>query len=212
MQKTKILIVDDHHLIREGLKKILQAEQEFEVIGEFSEAGPALLFITHNDVDLLILDINLPDKSGIDVLNEIKEMKTDLKILILSAYPEEQYAERVFRAGAMGYVTKDSASDELLAAVKKIIGGGRYVSSKLADMIATRFDFDLNKKLHEKLSEREFQIMIFIAKGISQAEIAIQLSLSPTTINTYRTRILDKLKLNSNAEMIHYAIRNNLVQ
>lgn len=212
MHKIKILIVDDHHLIREGLKKILQAEQEFEVIGEFSEAGSAVSFISKNDVDLLILDINLPDKSGIDVLTEIKEMNSGLKILILSAYPEEQYAERVFRAGAMGYVTKDSASDELLIAVKKIISGGRYVSGKLADMIATRFDFDLNKQLHEKLSEREFQIMIFIAKGISQAEIADQLSLSPTTINTYRTRILDKLKLKSNAEMIHYAIRNNLVQ
>ncbi|QQS37230.1 MAG: hypothetical protein IPM56_04555 [Ignavibacteriales bacterium] len=112
----------------------------------------------------------------------------------------------------MGYVTKDSASEELLIAIKKIISGGRYVSSKLADMIATRIDFDMNKKLHEKLSEREFQIMIMIAKGISQADIAAQLSLSPTTINTYRTRILDKLNLKSNAEMIHYAIRNNLVQ
>lgn len=212
MQKIKILLVDDHHLIREGLKKILLSEQEFEIAGEFKEAIPAILFIAQNDVDLLILDINLPDKSGLDVITEIKETKAGLKILVLSAYPEEQYAERVFRAGAMGYVSKDSASDELLAAVKKIISGGRYVSSKLADMISTRLDFDLNKKLHEKLSEREFQIMILIAKGISQADIAVQLSLSPTTINTYRTRILDKLKLKSNAEMIHYAIRNNLVQ
>jgi DNA-binding NarL/FixJ family response regulator len=211
MEKIKILLVDDHHLIREGLKKLLQSEIEFEIVGDYNEAIPAIEFIRGNETDLLILDINLPDKSGIDVINEVKAIKPEIKILILSAYPEEQYAERVFRAGAMGYVTKDSASDELLNAIKKITNGGRYVSSKLADVIATKYDFDLNKKLHEKLSEREFQIMILIATGISQADIAVKLSLSPTTVNTYRTRILDKLKLKSNAEMIHYAIRNNLV-
>lgn len=212
MNIIKTLIVDDHILIREGLKKLLLSQGGFEVTGEFNNATSAVEFIRNHEIDLMILDINLPDKSGIDVLSEVKAIKPEIKILILSAYPEEQYAERVFRAGAMGYVTKDSASDELVVAINKITSGSKYVSTKLADMIASRLDFDLTKKLHEKLSEREFQIMTMIAKGISQADIADQLSLSPTTVNTYRTRILDKLKLKSNAEMIHYAIRNNLIQ
>ncbi len=212
MNIIKTLIVDDHILIREGLKKLLLSQSGFEVVGEFNNAASATEFVRNNEIDLMILDINLPDKSGIEVLSEVKALKPEIKVLILSAYPEEQYAERVFRAGAMGYVTKDSASDELLVAINKITSGSKYVSTKLADMIASRLDFDLTKKLHEKLSEREFQIMTMIAKGVSQADIADQLSLSPTTVNTYRTRILDKLKLKSNAEMIHYAIRNNLIQ
>lgn len=212
MNIIKTLIVDDHILIREGLKKILISQSGFDVIGEFNNAASAIEFVSNNEIDLMILDINLPDKSGIEVLAEVKALKPEIKVLILSAYPEEQYAERVFRAGAMGYVTKDSASEELIIAINRVTTGGKYVSSSLAEMIASRLDFDLTKKLHEKLSEREFQIMTMIAKGISQADIAEQLSLSPTTVNTYRTRILDKLKLKSNAEMIHYAIRNNLIQ
>lgn len=208
--QLKIFIADDHLLIREGLKKLLLYETDLKIVGEADNPDDTISFITQNDVDILILDINLPGKSGLDTLKQLKVFKPDLHVLILSMYPEEQYAERSLKAGAAGYLTKESATDELINAIRKVAKGGKYISNKLAEKLIFRKNYE-NELPHESLSDREFQVLKLMAKGKQQVEIANALNLSTSTINTYRSRILEKLGLKTNAELIHYALDNNLV-
>ena len=207
----KVFITDDHLLIREGFKKLLKDEIDIEVAGEAGNAKDAMDFLLKNNVDVLILDINLPDKSGLDLLKELKEFKPDLRVLILSMHPEDRFAMRVLRAGAYGYVTKESAGEELVKAIRKVHSGGKYVSATLAEKLVFEIQSGSDKPVHEILSDREFQVFQMIASGKTLAEIADSLSLAVTTVSTYRARILEKLNLHSNAELIHYAITNNLL-
>ncbi|HSL89635.1 MAG TPA: response regulator transcription factor [Ignavibacteriaceae bacterium] len=208
--QLKIFIADDHLLIREGLKKLLLYETDLNIVGEADNPDDTISFITQNDVDILILDINLPGKSGLDILKQLKMFKPDLHVLILSMYPEEQYAERSLKAGAAGYLTKESATDELINAIRKVAKGGKYISNKLAEKLIFRKNYE-NELPYESLSDREFQVLKLMAKGKQQVEIANELNLSTSTINTYRSRILEKLGLKTNAELIHYALDNKLV-
>lgn len=207
----KVFITDDHLLIREGFKKLLKDEIDIEVAGEAGNAKDAMDFLLKNNVDVLILDINLPDKSGLDLLKELKEFKPDLRVLILSMHPEDRFAMRVLRAGGYGYVTKESAGEELVKAIRKVHSGGKYVSATLAEKLVFEIQSGSDKPVHEILSDREFQVFQMIASGKTLAEIADSLSLAVTTVSTYRARILEKLNLHSNAELIHYAITNNLL-
>jgi two-component system, NarL family, invasion response regulator UvrY len=207
----RIFITDDHLLIREGFRKILQDEKDISIIGEAGNAADAMDFVLKNNLDILILDLNLPDKNGLDLLKELKAIKPELKILILSMHPEDRFAMRVLRAGASGYLTKESVGDELIRAIRKVYNGGKYVSEKLAELLAFEVQGGIDRPIHEILSDREFQVLQMIASGKTLAEISENLSLAVTTVSTYRARILEKLNLHSNAELIHYAITNNLL-
>jgi len=208
----RVFITDDHSLIREGFKKILKDENDITIAGEAGNAKTTQDLVFKDEVDILILDLNLPDKSGLDLLKELKAVRPELKILILSMYPEERFAMRVLRAGASGYVTKESAGEELVKAIRKVYSGGKYVSESLAEMLAFEIQGGADKPVHEFLSDREFQVLQLIASGKTLAEIAEILSLAVTTVSTYRARILEKLNLHSNAELIHYAITNKLFE
>ncbi|OGU77852.1 MAG: DNA-binding response regulator [Ignavibacteria bacterium RBG_16_34_14] len=207
----KVYITDDHSLIREGFKKILSDEKDISIAGDAANAKDAMNFVLNNSLDILILDLNLPDKNGLDLLKELKALKPDLKILILSMHPEDRFAMRVLRAGASGYVTKESAGEELVKAIRKVYNGGKYVSESLAEILALEIQGGGERPIHEILSDREFQVLQMIASGKTLAEISDNLSLAVTTVSTYRARILEKLNLHSNAELIHYAITNKLL-
>lgn len=207
----RIFITDDHSLIREGLKKIINDEKDISIIGEAGNAKDTMSFVLSKNIDILILDLNLPDKSGLDLLKELKSLKPELKILILSMHPEDRFAMRVLRAGASGYITKESVGEELVRAIRKVYNGGKYVSESLAEMLAFEIQGGGDKPIHEILSDREFQVLQMIASGKTLAEISETLSLAVTTISTYRARVLEKLNLHSNAELIHYAITNKLL-
>ena len=207
----KVFIADDHSLIREGFKKLLKDEMDIEVVGEAGNAKDTMEFVLKNNVDVLSLDINLPDKSGLDLLKELREFKPGLRVLILSMHPEDRFAMRVLKAGAFGYVTKESAGEELVKAIRKVHNGGKYVSATLAEKLVFEIQSGSDKPVHEILSDREFQVFQLIASGKTLAEIADSLSLAVTTVSTYRARILEKLNLHSNAELIHYAITNKLL-
>ena len=205
----KILTIDDHEVVREGVKGLFASD-----VAEFGEArngSEALNLIRGGDWEIAILDISLAGRSGLDVLKEIKQMRPALPVLMLSMHAEEQYAMRAFKAGASGYISKASSREELRQAVLKVINGGRYVSPSLAE----RMVFDLTtseKSPHEQLSDRELEVLCLIASGKTVGEIAEALSLSDKTISTYRRRILDKMRFNTNAELTHYAIKNRLVE
>jgi len=207
----RIFITDDHSLIREGLKKIINDEKDISIIGEAGNAKDTMSFVLSKNIDMLILDLNLPDKNGLDLLKELKSLKPELKILILSMHPEDRFAMRVLRAGASGYITKESVGEELVRAIRKVYNGGKYVSESLAEMLAIEIQGGGDKPIHEILSDREFQVLQMIASGKTLAEISEALSLAVTTISTYRARVLEKLNLHSNAELIHYAITNKLL-
>jgi DNA-binding NarL/FixJ family response regulator len=207
----KIFIADDHPLIREGFKKILKEEKDFEVSGEASDALQVIDAVRTQRFDVLTLDINMPGKNGLDTLKEIKEINPRLSVLIVSMHPEERFALRTLRAGASGYIKKETAADDLVKAIRKVASGGKYISSSLAEKIAFDLDPGLSKPIHELLSDREFQVFHLIATGKAQSEIAGELSIGISTVNTYRSRILEKLNLRSNAELIHYAITNKLI-
>lgn len=207
---VRILIGDDHAIVRRGLKQIVEESSEMTV--DEAKNGQEVLEKTRTiNYDILVLDISLPDRSGLDILKHLKNVKPDLPILILSIHPEEQYAVRVLRAGAAGYLSKDSASDELMAAIHKVSQGGKYVTASLAEKLAFDLEKTTKTALHETLSDREFQVMCMIASGKTVKEIAESLCLSVKTISTYRTRILDKMGMKNNAQITHYAIKNQLV-
>jgi DNA-binding NarL/FixJ family response regulator len=207
----KVLIADDHTLVREGLKQIITESSGISVAGEAGSGEEALALIAGNDVDLLLLDISMPGRSGLDIMKQLKQMKPDLPVLILSMHPEEQYAVRALKAGAAGYLTKDSASEELISAILKISSGQKYISESLAETMAAFLSVEGEKLPHEFLSDREFEVMHLIVTGLSNKEIAFKLSLSSKTVSTYRTRILEKMDMASNAELTQYAIHHNLI-
>lgn len=207
----KILIVDDHAVVRAGLKEILESAAGMTVAGEADTGGKALTAIASRRWDVVILDISLPDMSGIDVLKQAKAQNPELPILMLTIHPEKQYAVRAMRAGASGYLTKESAPDELVTAVRKVAHGGKYASSSFAEMLAFDLGPDAEPELHKKLSDREFQVLEMIASGKSKKAISQELNLSPKTISTYRRRILDKMGMETCAEIIRYAVENELI-
>ena len=207
----KIIIADDHPLFRRGLKHALEETPDIEVIGEASNGDSLLSMIKSDNLDMVLLDISMPGKSGLDLLKQLKSEYSKLPRLILSVYPEEQYAVRFIKAGASGYLTKESAAEKLAEAIRKIAAGGKYASTAIIEKLA--FDFsDSDKPLHETLSDREYQVFGMISIGKSLTEIGVDLSLSVKTISTHRTRILEKMKMKKNAELIHYAITRNLLE
>lgn len=207
----RILIADDHAIVREGLKQIIREAFGMEVTGEAQNGAEALNLVRETVYDVILLDISLPGRSGLEVLKDLKAENPQLPVLILSIYPEEQYAIRAIRAGAAGYLNKASAPDELVTAIERVATGKKYISPQVAEKLAMEIDADSNKPLHEKLSDREFQILRLIAGGKTVSEIANHLALSVKTISTYRARILEKMHMKTNAELTYYAVKNDLV-
>jgi len=208
----KVLIADDHAVVREGLKLILNEMDSVSTVEEAQDGHEALAKIKKNRYDLVILDISMPGICGLDILQTMKDNKMKAHVLILSVHPQEQYAIRALRLGASGYLSKSSVYEELASAIKKVSAGGKYISSAIAEKIVFEKKGDLDKTPHEKLSAREFQIMCMIAKGKSLTEIARELFISDKTVSTYRTRILDKMGMNKNAELTLYALKNSLIE
>jgi DNA-binding NarL/FixJ family response regulator len=207
----KILIVDDHEVVREGVKKILDEQPGTVTFGEASTASEAIRLAHEQDWDIAILDLSLGGKSGLEVLKELRQIRPQLLVLILSMHSEEQYARRAFKAGAIGYITKDSPRAELVKAINKVIEGSVYVSPSLAEQLVINLGSGIDRAPHESLSDREFEVMCLIASGKTVGEIADILSLSDRTISTYRARILEKMRMKTSAELTYYAIRNKLV-
>jgi DNA-binding NarL/FixJ family response regulator len=207
----RVLIADDHAILRSGLKEILGHELKDVVCGEAEDARQVLLQVQSGDWDLVMLDITMPGRSGLDVLKDIKAVRPKLPVLVLSMHPEDQYGKRVLKAGASGYMRKESAPDELIKAIRKVLAGGRYVSPALAEKLAVDLSDDVGRPSHETLSDREFEVLRMIASGKTVGHIAEELHLSVTTVSTYRARILEKMDLNTTAELMHYALRNHLV-
>ena len=208
----KIIIADDHAIVREGLKQILSDSLHITSIDDVSDGIELLNKIQKNDYDIIILDISMPGKSGIETLRDIKSIKPNIPVLMLSMHPEEQYAIRVLKAGASGFISKDSAPDELIAAVEKIIGGHKYITPTLAEKLASEISPAKDKPAHEYLSNREFEVFKMIAAGNTITEIANSFNLSVKTISTYRARIYEKMNLSSRAELTQYAIQNKLIE
>ncbi|OPY09385.1 MAG: Response regulator UvrY [Syntrophaceae bacterium PtaB.Bin095] len=211
MKKIKILIADDHPIVRAGFKQVIADTPDMLVADEAGNGQEVLNLIGKKDYDLVLLDISMPGRSGLEILKDLKSEKPKLPVLILSIYPEEQYAVRALRAGASGYMTKASAANELIAAIRKISAGGKYISASLAEKLAFYLDGDATRPPHETLSDREYQVMLMIASGKTVTEIADELCLSVKTISTYRTHILEKMKMKNNAEITLYAVQNKLV-
>jgi two-component system invasion response regulator UvrY len=207
----RALIADDHAVVRQGLKQILGDTPEMVVAGEATNGQEVLDKIRAETWDVVVLDISLPDRSGLDILKQLRSERPKLPVLVLSMHSEDQYAMRVLKAGASGYLTKDSAPDELVKAIRKVVSGGRYVSSLLAEKLAFEIGTDSSRLPHETLSDREFQVLRLIAAGKSVTEIAAELYLSVKTVSTYRARLLRKMNLGTNAELMHYAMQNHLI-
>jgi two-component system invasion response regulator UvrY len=207
----RVLIADDHAVVRQGLKQILQDSHEMVVAGEATNGREALEKARAETWDVVVLDISMPDRNGLEVLKQLKAERPGLPVLVLSMYSEDQYAVRVLKAGASGYLTKDSAADELVEAVHRAVRGGRYVSQTLAEKLAFEIGADPSKLPHEMLSDREFQVLRMMGAGKTIKGIAAELSLSDKTISTYRARILQKMRYTTNAELIRYAVENRLV-
>ena len=207
----KILIADDHTLFRKGLKHILSEYPDMVVTDEASNGQEVLDKIWHNDYDMVLLDITMPGMTGLDALKQLKNDKPKLPVLVLSMHPEEQYAVRVIRAGASGYLRKESAPDELITAIQRISGGRKYITSSLAERLADDVEPTAEKPLHDTLSDREFEVFRMIAAGKTIKQIAEALFLNARTISTYRSRILEKMQMKTNAELIHYAIKHQIL-
>ncbi|MCS6298357.1 MAG: response regulator transcription factor [Nitrospira sp.] len=208
---TKILVVDDHAVVRQGVKQILNEQFQGAVIGEAQNAEEMIDRIRKFTWDIVVLDVGMPGKSGLDALKDLKQVCPKLPVLVLSAYPEDQLARRMLKAGAAGYLTKDSAPNDLVQALRKILGGGKFVSASMAELLVANLNEQDERPLHELLSDREYQVMCLIAVGKSLKEIADDLCVGISTINTYRARILEKMQLKNNTELTHYAIENRLV-
>jgi two-component system invasion response regulator UvrY len=206
-----ILIVDDHEVLRDGVRRVLDKPLGTATFGEASTVQEALKLVHEQDWDVVVLDISLGDRSGLEVLKELKQIRPRLPVLILSMHSGEQFARRALKAGASGYITKDSPRAELVKAVNKVMSGGRYISPTLAEKLIFDLEISTDRPLHEALSDREFEVLRLIASGKTVSEIAGMLSLSDSTISTYRGRILEKMGMKTNAELTHYAIQNKLV-
>lgn len=208
----KVLIADDHPIVRQGLRQILSETGDMEVTGEAANGQETLDQVRAGGWDVLVLDITMPDRSGFDILKELKHEQPHLPVLVLSIHAEEQLAVRVLKAGASGYLTKENAPDELVKAIRKVVSGGKYISPGLAESLAFGLNEAAGPARHETLSDREFQVMQLIANGKTLSEIAETLSLSAKTVSTYRARLLEKLNLKTNSELIRYVIENKLIE
>jgi len=208
----KILIADDHAIVREGLKQIVAEESDMKVTGEAANASELFELLDKDSWEIVVLDINMPCKSGLEALKEMKTRNIKVPVLILSMFSEDQYGLRAIKAGAAGYLKKVSAPTELVSAIRKIVGGGKYISPTLAEKLADNFDVNNKKAPHQNLSDREYQIMCFISLGKSAEEIAQELTISIHTVYSYRNRILEKMHLKSNVELTQYAIQNKLIE
>jgi len=211
VNKIKVIIVDDHAILRSGINQILSSTDDIEVIGEAANGAEAIKLSRQLNADVMLLDISMPDRSGMEVLKYIKSDNSHLKVLMLSMHMEDQYAVRALKSGASGYLCKQSASSDILKAIRTVAKGKKYITPEVAEILADQVDMNKPQAPHEMLSDREFQTMVMISSGLSVSEIANQLSLSVKTVSMYRARLLDKMHLRHNAELTHYAIRNNLV-
>ena len=208
---TRVFIADDHAIVREGLKQILAEQRDIVVAGEAENGLDALKLFRKSRCHVMLLDISMPDRNGIEVLKQIKQERPELAVLMLSMHREDQYAIRALKAGAAGYLTKQSAPAELVNAIRQVAGGQKYVSAALAQTLASAIGEDHEAAVHEGLSDREYQTLTMIASGLTVSEIARELSMSVKTISEYRARLLVKMKLKTSAELTTYAIRNGLV-
>ena len=208
----RILIADDHPIVRRGLKQILAEEPDLNVQGEAQNGQEVLEKLREQEWDVLVLDINMPRISGLEVLQEVKDRWPDLPVLVMSIHSEDQFGVRSLRAGAAGYLNKESAPDELVSAIRKVHDGGKYVSPSLSEMLVAVLQSDPDRLRHEDLSNREYEVLLLIASGKTVSEIAENLNLSVKTVSTHRARTLSKMNLSTNAELMHYAIQHGLVQ
>jgi len=207
---TNVFIADDHSIVRKGFRQIIEETPNMSVIGEAGSGDEVLTKARTENWDILVLDLSMPGRGGLDVLQELHAMKPRMPILVLSMHPEDQYAVRTFKAGASGYVNKESAVEELVTAIQKVVDGGRYVSPEFAEKLAFDLTRNSTKALHEALSDREYRVLCMLGAGKRVSEIATDLIISVKTVSTYRARILEKMNLTSNAEIIRYTIENNL--
>ncbi|OIR15872.1 response regulator UvrY [mine drainage metagenome] len=208
----KVLIADDHALIRKGLKQLLDDTDDMRVIGEAENGMQAIRMVEETDYDVVLLDISMPDKHGVEVLKQLKANQPQLPVLMLSMHPEEQYALRSMKAGAAGYLNKQSAPLQLVTAIRQVASGKKYISTELAEQLANGLSQGYQELLHQTLSNREYQTLCLMASGKKLSEMADIMSLSPKTVSVYRSRLLEKMKLKNNAEAIHYAISNHLIE
>ena len=203
--------MDDHNIVRTGLRNLIELEKDLEVAGEASNGVEALKLVRANTYDIIVMDISMPDKNGVDTLHDLKHVAPDLPVMILSGYAEQQYALNLMRSGCKGYLSKDADSDEIIKAIRTICNGRRYISAELAELMASEMSHPSEKQLHETLSDREFQVFFKLAGGLSATEIGDELNISVKTVSTYRTRILEKMSLKNNADLTYYAIKNQLI-
>ena len=207
----KVIIADDHPVVRQGLRQMLAVEQDLTVVGEARNGQEVVELSRRVPWEVAVLDYNMPGKNGLELIKELRQRYPGRAVLILSMYPEDRYAVRALKAGAAGYLTKESAPEELVSAIRKVAGGGRYVTPTLGEKLALELEDNRGKPLHETLSDREYQVMWMIASGKTVRQIADELFLSPNTVSTHRTRILRKMNMKSTAELMHYAIAHHLV-
>jgi len=212
LQPNSILVADDHTVVRRGLRQVIADECEGAMVEEASTGQGVLDAVQRQDWSVIILDINLPDKNGLEVLKELKALRPHLPVLVLSHHAEAQYAARAYKAGAAGYLTKESASEELAMAIRKVRAGGRYVSPSFAEQMAGHLTGEVDTLLHHALSDREHSVLCHIARGKAVSQIADELALSVKTVSTYRARLLEKLQLRNNAELMRYALDQRLVE
>lgn len=207
----KVLLADDHHLVRSGLKQMLHQEPDIKVADEASSGEEVMAKLSARKFDVVVLDITLPGRSGLEILKQIKTALPKQAVLILSMHPEEQYAVRAMKSGAMGYLTKSGAPDQLAAAIRKVAGGSKYITQQLAEQLAEALGGGGTEHGHQALSDRELEVMLLLVRGMRIGQIAEKLCLSPKTVSTYRARIIEKMAVKSNAELARYAVENGLV-
>ena len=207
----RILIADDHAIVRRGMKQLLLEHYPFATIGEAANVEELINEVMNKQWDVVVCDMNMPGRSGLDALTQIKEISPKLPVLIMSMYPEDQYALRVLKSGASGYLAKETIHDDIVRAIETVMQGKRFITSAVAEKLAEAVNSDIHRELHETLSDREFDVFKLLASGKSVSEIALQLSLSSTTVSTYRSRIMEKMSMKSNAELARYAIEKGLI-
>lgn len=209
--RTRVMIVDDHAVVREGLKTIVNGEEDIAIVAEAHDEASALAWFRETAIDVVLLDVSLPGCSGLEILKKLRRRYPDTAVLMLSIHPEEQYAVRFLRAGAGGYMNKEMAPEELVSVIRKVADGGRYVSQNVAESLVMELERPEVAEPHAKLSDREYQVLVRIGKGMTSNQTAEDMHVSVKTVSTYRSRLLEKMGLTSNAELVHYAVKNGLV-